>query len=415
MANKLAPESFDFLEGAAPSTPDPGHVRIYSKTDGNMYQKDDTGTESQLGGGGTMSSFDVTADTGTPETVADGNTLTVAGGTGIDTSVAATDTVSIAIDSTVATLADAQTLTNKTIDANNNTITNIGSSEIVSDIITGQTADASPTAGTDYVLTYKSATGLRKVLLSDLPGGGGGGAPTGATYITQTSNGSLTNEQALSLLATGIMKNTTATGVVSIAVEGTDYYAPGGTDVAVADGGTGRSSATAYAVVCGGTTSTGALQSIASVGTSGQVLTSNGAGALPTFQSAGGGGGYDLAAWNATDITSDFTTTSASYVDVTNSTYNGFSPTSSTLLVRATFVMTGNSAPTRYARLNVDGNAGSNIEFLSGSNSYTLTILEKFTGITTGSAIDIKLQVQSNGSATLRIPSVVPIVYEVWE
>lgn len=50
-----------------------------------------------------------------------------------------------------------------------------------------------------------------------------------------------------------------------------------------AQGGTGLTSTTAYAVVCGGTTSTGNLQSIASVGTSGQVLTSNGAGALPTF------------------------------------------------------------------------------------------------------------------------------------
>jgi hypothetical protein len=42
-------------------------------------------------------------------------------------------------------------------------------------------------------------------------------------------------------------------------------------------------------VLCGGTTSTGAYQSIASVGTAGQILTSNGAGALPTFQAAGGG------------------------------------------------------------------------------------------------------------------------------
>lgn len=62
------------------------------------------------------------------------------------------------------------------------------------------------------------------------------------------------------------------------------YYIVGGTDVAVADGGTGRSSHTAYAVLCGGTATTAAQQSIASVGSSGQVLTSNGAGALPTFQ-----------------------------------------------------------------------------------------------------------------------------------
>lgn len=53
--------------------------------------------------------------------------------------------------------------------------------------------------------------------------------------------------------------------------------------VAVANGGTGVASLTAYGVVIGGTTSTGAVQSVA-VGTSGHVLTSNGAGAAPTFQ-----------------------------------------------------------------------------------------------------------------------------------
>jgi hypothetical protein len=57
----------------------------------------------------------------------------------------------------------------------------------------------------------------------------------------------------------------------------------------VANGGTGATTQTAYAVLAGGTTSTGAYQSVASVGTSGQVLTSNGAGALPTFQAAAGG------------------------------------------------------------------------------------------------------------------------------
>jgi hypothetical protein len=58
----------------------------------------------------------------------------------------------------------------------------------------------------------------------------------------------------------------------------------------VAQGGTGNATATAYAVQCGGTTTTGVHQSIASVGTSGQVLTSNGASALPTFQTISSGG-----------------------------------------------------------------------------------------------------------------------------
>jgi hypothetical protein len=56
---------------------------------------------------------------------------------------------------------------------------------------------------------------------------GGGGAPTDATYITQTPNGTLTNEQPLSALATGILKSTTGTGVLSIAAAGTDYESPG--------------------------------------------------------------------------------------------------------------------------------------------------------------------------------------------
>lgn len=57
----------------------------------------------------------------------------------------------------------------------------------------------------------------------------------------------------------------------------------------VANGGTGIATTTAYSVICAGTTATGAFQSLAALGASGTVLTSNGAGALPSFQAAGGG------------------------------------------------------------------------------------------------------------------------------
>jgi hypothetical protein len=70
-------------------------------------------------------------------------------------------------------------------------------------------------------------------------------------------------------------------------VEQLDYIAGGlalGAPMGVSSGGTGVSSATAYSVLCGGTTSTGAFQSVSGLGTSGQVLTSNGASALPTWQ-----------------------------------------------------------------------------------------------------------------------------------
>ena len=56
--------------------------------------------------------------------------------------------------------------------------------------------------------------------------------------------------------------------------------------VTVTYGGTGLATTTAYSVVFTGTTSTGAFQASAGPGTAGQILTSNGAGALPTFQTS---------------------------------------------------------------------------------------------------------------------------------
>lgn len=54
----------------------------------------------------------------------------------------------------------------------------------------------------------------------------------------------------------------------------------------VAGGGTGLSTTTAYGLIAAGTTATGNFQQVSGTGTSGQLLTSNGAGALPTWQNA---------------------------------------------------------------------------------------------------------------------------------
>lgn len=111
----------------------------------------------------------------------------------------------------------------------------------------------------------------------------GGAAPALASYIVQHPEPLLTAAQALSQLSTGILKSETSTGVVSIAIPGVDYWQPGGTQIDVPDGGTGVQAFNAYGIILGGVTSTSPLQSLASTGTSGQTLISNGAGMQPTW------------------------------------------------------------------------------------------------------------------------------------
>ena len=67
-----------------------------------------------------------------------------------------------------------------------------------------------PSGSGSTILGYDVAT---KMLFTKTEASGG--APTNATYITQTANGTLTNEQALSSLSTGFMKSANGTGIVT--------------------------------------------------------------------------------------------------------------------------------------------------------------------------------------------------------
>jgi DNA-binding transcriptional regulator YdaS (Cro superfamily) len=136
-----------------------------------------------------------------------------------------------------------------------------------------------PTTNAVSTLLYASsanvmsalATGNSGTLITDA-----GGIPSISSTLPSTVQGNITKTGAL---ASGSL-------------------AAGFTAVTVPLGGTGVSTTTAYGVVCGGTTTTAALQN-AGAGTTGQVLTSQGATAIPTWANSSAVGGLVLIASSA--------------------------------------------------------------------------------------------------------------------
>ena len=160
----------------------------------------------------------------------------------------------------------------------------------------------SPTTG--YVLKWNGSAWAPAV---DETGGGGSGTVTSVGLSMPsiftvsgspvTTSGTLTatlNSQSQNLFLaspSGASGVPSFRGLTALDIPGIDASKISTGTLPVARGGTGRTSNTAYALMVGGTTTTGALQQVSGVGTAGQVLTSNGAGALPTWQAAPTGGG----------------------------------------------------------------------------------------------------------------------------
>jgi len=81
----------------------------------------------------------------------------------------------------------------------------------------------------------------------------------------------------------------------------------------VAVGGTGNSSQIAYSVVCGGTTTTSALQNVATLGSLGQVLTSQGPASLPQWSTPSGGTKSHWSGYHT--VASGWSTASSTFAD----------------------------------------------------------------------------------------------------
>jgi len=138
-------------------------------TDGQVLTADGLGGaawEDATGGGGSMTSFTLTGDSGTPQTISDGNTLDVAGGTGISTVAGATDTVTINVDASQTQVTALGTISTGTWEA--------------TDVAVAHGGTGASTAG-------GARTNLGLVIGTDVVGFGGAlGTPTSGTLTNCT-------------------------------------------------------------------------------------------------------------------------------------------------------------------------------------------------------------------------------------
>lgn len=154
--------------------------------------------------------------------------------------------------------------------------------------------------GNDSVVVLPDSNGNINLL------GSGSIVTAGSSHTETISLTGLTNHNVLVGSGTATITKVSPSSTAGIPLVSNGASAdPSFTTAVVAGGGTGATSAVAYTPICGGTSTTNPFQSVASIGSAGQVLTSNGAGALPSFQTLASG----IASVNVQTITSSGTYT----------------------------------------------------------------------------------------------------------
>jgi len=139
----------------APNSLAASYTLTLPSDDGDANQFLQTDGSGNLSWADVSSTITLAADSGSNDTFTTGNTLTFTGGTGIDTTVS-DDTITIAVDATIATASSTTTFTNKTFDANGtgNSISNLEVADFASGVID---TDISSVSASDDTLASAKA------------------------------------------------------------------------------------------------------------------------------------------------------------------------------------------------------------------------------------------------------------------
>jgi hypothetical protein len=149
---------------------------------------------------------------------------------------------------------------------------------------TSPTTGVTVAAGTRAIIAWDGG-----LATPDFVNVGGGSAAGSNTQVQFNSSGAFGASANLTFDGTTLTANdfvdSSLTASKPVFTNGSKNLVSTGT-LGVDQGGTGLTTTTAYSVVFTGTTSTGAFQASIGPGTTGYLLTSNGAGVLPSWQAA---------------------------------------------------------------------------------------------------------------------------------